>query len=226
MRIRTLIVIVAACAAAISGALAFRPAEKIPKRFDVTLEEYYVAALKAQAELDRFIPAKSVLLFGDSIVAGIDSSAISENAVNLAVPGNTTRGMIRQLRELAAVKRASAVILQGGINDMPEHSTYDDDIVADYRTMLGLVSPHVRRVFVVGVLPSRRPGLKDRIDRIDTEIRSACDAISICQFIVVKKLADIRGELDERLSRDDVHPNKDGTAILQTVISTALHDDR
>lgn len=212
MNRRLIIGTVAALSAALIATLAYpskQPAKQETARVDVTKLEYFYAAVRAQTELDKFIPDKSVLLFGDSIMNSVDSAAIP-NAVNLSISGNLTAGIVKQMMQMSAVKRASAIVLQGGINDMVNNG--DGEIVDGYATMLRLAKTPV---FLVGVPPVRDAELNDRVTAITAKLKALCQKTERCHFIDTSSL---RGDV----FRDHVHPNEAGIAILTKLIAQAL----
>ena len=71
-----------------------------------------------QAERDRGVPDRSVLLLGDSIIAQLDPISIGPQIVNFGLAGDTTRTMLRRLPTLRALDRAQGAVIGVGINDL------------------------------------------------------------------------------------------------------------
>lgn len=73
---------------------------------------------KHQLQQDRFVPRASTIFLGDSITAGLATNAVTPNAVNYGIGGQTTEALLQAMPDYTSVQRAKLVVLSIGTVDL------------------------------------------------------------------------------------------------------------
>jgi lysophospholipase L1-like esterase len=154
-----------------------------------------------------------VVFLGDSIIAGMDVSAVAPNAVNMGVNGNRTAAILARVDKVPA--DATAIVLEGGINDLRKGWWYNQ-VVANYQKILERL-PRGARIYLVGVLPLDETHLSMRwwyvdnqkIADVNADLATLCRKYPNC--VVIPPLPTL-GPNDT--VGDGVHPNAAGYAKI------------
>jgi lysophospholipase L1-like esterase len=148
----------------------------------------YVKSLAEHLASDKSVPAKAIVIIGDSIMHNIpDTDRIAPGTVNYGIVGDTTAGILHRMVLYKSIQLAHVVVLEGGVNDLPFGETYDADISRNYRAALSSVPVDVR-VILLGILPvdestpKARPGWNRRAVIINERIRQVCATFLNCTF--------------------------------------------
>ena len=183
-----------------------------------------VSRILAQAEQDQNIPPGQVILFGDSIIARLDTRLISSDAVNFGIGGDTTHTLYARLPVIRSLRRSRAVVIEVGVNDLKYRSI--DQIIHDYGAVLNrLASSSV--IIVMSVLPVdengraawQRPYLRnERIEKFNKALKQLCEMHVRCRFLDAWP-AMANGAI---YSDDGWHLSREGSRSLARVIRNAL----
>jgi lysophospholipase L1-like esterase len=155
-----------------------------------------------------------VVFLGDSIIARMDVSAVAPSAVNMGVGGDTTAAILARVGEVPV--DATAIVLEGGINDL-DHGWSEDRVLANYQKILERLLG-ATRIYLVGVLPldethlsqERRELFDNRkIAEVNTDLATLCRRYPNC--VVIPPLPAL-GPSDTR--GDGIHPNAAGYAKI------------
>lgn len=189
----------------------------------------YKEALTQHLSRDSAVQAGAVVLVGDSIIHNIpNAGARIAGAVNYGIIGDTTAGILARMPQYKSIRKARAVVLEGGVNDLPFGAGFDEQIVANYRSMLKEIPPTVK-VIAIGIFPvdeatpKARPGWNARIRAINRSLWEACRALPNCSVEDFGgQLTDSDGNLRERYhaAGDGIHLNN--IAYSEVVLPT-LH---
>jgi GDSL-like Lipase/Acylhydrolase family len=169
------------------------------------------------------VAAGDVVFLGDSIIAGMDVSAVAPNAVNMGVSGDRTAAILARVDKIPA--DAAAVVLEGGINDL-RRGWWHNQVVPNYQKILARL-PHGARIYLVGVLPLDETHLSLRwwfvdnrkIAEVNGNLAALCRTYPNC--IVIPPLPAL-GPNDT--VGDGVHPNAAGYAKIASQWRASLRD--
>jgi lysophospholipase L1-like esterase len=159
------------------------------------------------------IAGRQVVFLGDSIIAEMGVSAVTPNAVNMGVGGDTTAAILARVGKVPA--GATAVVLEGGINDLGNGQ--DDQVFGNYQKILARL-PTDTRIYLVGVLPldethlsPERRALFDnrKIAEVNADLATLCRRYPNCA--VIRPLPAL-GPNDT--IGDGIHPNAAGYAKI------------
>ncbi len=185
----------------------------------------YEAQLARQLAASAAAPVGAVAFFGDSILEGLDATALTPGALNFGIGGDTSRGLLDRISRYSSLTAARAIFLEIGINDLL-HSTRDD-VVANYRRILATL-PNQPRLYLIGILPIDERAFvaaygdlasNATIARLNLGIRELCLRRGNCV-----PLQPFGGDalLPAYHKGDGVHLSEAGYRALETAIKAAL----
>jgi lysophospholipase L1-like esterase len=191
----------------------------------VVLErDFYFNTLRAQLALERFVPPKSVLFIGDSIIQNFEVTGASNDAINFGISGDTTVGVLHRVRQYQSINEARAVVLESGVNDLGFGEKFDKDIPRRYAKMMEFI-PEDTPVYILAILPVNEKqeksfsGYNGRIAKINKSVKYVCRQRPKCTHINVNYLLqDSGGHLKDNIRRDAVHLNEKGYRLLSTAL--------
>lgn len=184
-----------------------------------------ILADKMQAfyeRVDKNVPSGSVVVMGDSLIQGLCVPAIAQSnayvAVGFGIGGDTLEGITVRLRRLEAKEFASAIVIQGGINDLLMGAS-NDEFKRRYSLMLDAIPEGKPFVSVLmfpldeckwGISNTRIEDLNKWISNmIDKKDHGAvCD---LCQYLSEPLTVGIR---EEYHIGDGLHLNKAGNEVF------------
>lgn len=183
------------------------------------------AELKRQLAADAAAPRGAVVLLGDSIFEGLDTTALTPGALNFGIGGDTSRGLLDRISRYSSLTAARAIFLEIGINDLL-HSTRDD-VVANYRRILAAL-PNQPRLYLIGILPIDERAFvaacgdlasNATIARLNLGIRELCLRRDNCVHLQPFGGGAL---LPAYHNGDGVHLSEAGYGALETAIKAAL----
>lgn len=200
-----------------------------PARPEIT--DHYRTMLRYQRRMDGNVPDRAVIFIGDSLTQGLSTDAVACPSVNYGIGSDTTVGVLGRLGEYGSLKRASAVVLAIGVNDL----LFRDNagIVENYRRILASLPPDLP-VVCSALLPIHEPiygpsaVTNARIRELNTALKALCSNQPRCEFSDAgPDLTDGSGNLRETLQDSDgIHLNARGNAIWIGVLKGALERAR
>lgn len=172
-------------------------------------------------------PPGRVLMVGDSQLQRLDTLTIARPAINFGIGGDEVGNSVRRLREYAARKHASGVVVWGGINDLlhgqtPQHVAQS---VAIARSTVPADIP----LFFIAIAPvsasfggTRHSELASRITEANRLLAAACTGD--CHFIdATAQLAGADGALLPAFDfGDGLHLNRAGLSVVADAINRNL----
>jgi len=172
----------------------------------------------------------SVVLLGDSIIAGLDAGAIGPGVANFGAAGRTSAILRDLVRVMPNLPRMGAVVLGIGTNDLRFRAR--DLIFRDQEQLLAAIPPGVP-VLLLATLPvregnpeiQRRPFLRNAgIAGMNEGLRRICAQRPGCIFVpTAPAMADDSGNLAEALhAGDGWHLSPEGSARLAALIRAQL----
>lgn len=178
-----------------------------------------VARLEANAEPDR------VVLLGDSIIAGLDGTALHPAALNLGVGFDKVHTLAERVGTYNSLQRARGIVVSVGTNDLPFRGI--DSIEKGYRVLLARLPKHIP-LLVSAVLPVDDRLVKGRplekIAQINERVGALCAGHPSCMFVPAPdELTDAAGRLKVQFHEGDgLHLNAAGYAVWKPVLRSAL----
>ena len=124
------------------------------------------------------------MFLGDSIVRDLDTSSMARHTLNLAIPGDTTAGLLGRVRAYGSVRTARGVVIGVGVNDLYYRPV--PEAVANYRGILDQV-PAGTPVLVLAALPvdeRAQPAFRNAdVRRLDEALAALCGERPGCRFV-------------------------------------------
>lgn len=180
-----------------------------------------------------------VVLVGDSItdfwVRRSPSFFEKYGFICRGISGQTTPQMLLRFRTDVIDTEASTVVILAGTNDVAENTgpATDEQIIGNIASMCDMAKAHGIRVVICSILPARQYSWKKsvhpevRIPELNAKLRSYAEKNHITYVDYFSAMVDRENEanangLPARLSKDGVHPNGEGYAIMEELLLKAL----
>ena len=139
---------------------------------------------EALARSDAHARPGALVFLGDSIVRDLDTSSMARHTLNLAIPGDTTAGLLGRVRAYGSVRTARGVVIGVGVNDLYYRPV--PEAVANYRGILEQV-PAGTPVLVLAALPvdeRAQPAFRNAdVRRLDEALEALCGERPGCRFV-------------------------------------------
>jgi lysophospholipase L1-like esterase len=183
-----------------------------------------------------------VVFMGDSITDAWpqerfgDFFARNKSFIGRGISGQTTPQMLIRFRPDVIDLRPRAVVILAGTNDIAGNTgpMSNDDIQGNIMSMAELARAHKIRVILSSILPTSnhhvgpsgvpqtqtRP--MDRIRAINDWMKKYAAAEGHIYLDYFSAMLDQSGLLRAELSRDDLHPNAEGYAIMAPLAEAAI----
>jgi len=120
------------------------------------ITKYFYRILRYHKRMDNNVPNGAIVFIGDSITQGLCVSAVASPSVNYGIGSDTTAGVLQRLPFYKSIKRARAIVIAIGINDIKRRS--NDKILENYR-------------FIIDQLPKTTPVIFSAVLPLDEEVR-------------------------------------------------------
>ena len=171
---------------------------------------------------------------GNSITEGWwnnDSLFFKNNGfIGRGISGQTTAQMLVRFRADVINLKPKAVVILAGTNDIAQNNGYisQENILGNIISMTELAKANHIDVILCSVLPAYdfgwRKGLEpaDKIIELNKMIKAYADRNGFTYIDYHSQLADERGGLPEKYSKDGVHPTLDGYKIMEKILLPAL----
>ncbi len=179
---------------------------------------HYSHMVRLHARMDDNVPDGAVIFIGDSITQGLCVSAVVPLSVNYGISSDTTAGLLKRLPTYRSMKRAGAIVVAVGINDMADRT--NEEILRNYLSIAEQMPKNVPVIFS-GVLPVDEKthnwfqGWNQRIQALNADLKSFIGRSKNLFFVDAGYLlADAEGNLaHEYHVGDGLHLNSKGNAI-------------
>lgn len=158
--------------------------------------------------MDASVPAGASIFLGDSITQGLATAAVAPYSVNYGIGSATTTELLGNIAKYQSLKRASAIFLMIGINDIGHEKT---EVLAAKLAAINDVLPNDIPIIWSGIMPAYRKNIDPaKITSANGVIRDLCDARNLCTYVDTHSLFSKGGQ---DLFRDGLHPNDQGYAV-------------
>ena len=187
------------------------------------------------AEANKTVKTPSKVVFmGNSITDGwwsTDSLFFKTNGfIGRGISGQTTAEMLVRFRADVINLKPKAVVILAGTNDIAQNNGYIamENILGNIISMVELAKANNIDAILCSVLPAYefgwRKGLEPagKIIELNKMIKAYADCNKLTYIDYHSRLADERGGLPEKYSKDGVHPTLDGYKIMEEILLPAL----
>lgn len=149
------------------------------------------------------------------------------NFVGRGISGQTTYQMLLRFNEDVVDLRPTAVVINGGTNDIAENNYRFDEhrTFGNIKAMAEIAEANGIKVILASVLPANRfkwrpemTGIPERIESLNKLIRALAERKGYAFIDYHPKMVDVAtGGMIEAYSKDGVHPNAEGYAVMESV---------
>ena len=172
--------------------------------------------IRIHAAMDASVPAGATVFLGDSITEALATAAVSPSSVNYGIGSATTSELLGNLSKYQSLKRASAVFLMIGINDLSQGNSVG---LSDRLRKIANALPKDIPLLWSGIMPAYSESIEPyQIKLANQSIREICAARAGCIYVDTQEAFAAGGS---ELFRDGVHPNDRGYAIWIAALRNA-----
>lgn len=187
----------------------------------------------AEANKTVKVPSK-VVFMGNSITDGWwpnDSTFFINNQyVDRGISGQTTSEMLVRFRADVINLKPKAVVILAGTNDIAQNNGYIslENAFGNIVSMVELAKANNIKPILCSVMPAYefgwRKGLEPagKIIKLNAMIKAYAGKNKIIYVDYHSALADERGGLPEKYSKDGVHPTLEAYKIMETIVQKAI----
>ncbi len=187
------------------------------------------AALEAPAENED-----RVVFMGNSITIGWINSRPEffegKPWINRGIGGQTTPQMLVRFRQDVIELKPKVVVILAGTNDIAGNTGPStlDMIMDNIKGMAEMAHANNIKVILSTTLPAYdypwKPGLEPapKIIALNKMIRTYCDDMGHIYLDYFSTMADERDGLPKKYANDEVHPTKEGYAVMEPLVEVAI----
>jgi lysophospholipase L1-like esterase len=216
-------------------AAAAAAAEKAKARLDQLKNDWASLSKYKEADLALGPPAageKRVVFMGDSITFNwhLDESFPGKPYINRGINGQTSPQMLIRFRQDVIDLKPKVVVILAGFNDIAGNTgpTTPEQIVGYMASMAELATANHIRVVLCSTTPafdfSWHPGAKlaPKVMALNEFIKAYAAEKHYVYVDYHTALKNEEGGLPESLSKDGVHPNAAGYAIMKPLVEAGI----
>lgn len=187
------------------------------------------AALEAPAENED-----RVVFMGNSITIGWINSRPEffegKPWINRGISGQTTPQMLVRFRQDVVELKPKVVVLLAGTNDIAGNTgpSTIEMIMDNIKGMAEIAHSNGIKVVLSSTLPAYdypwKPGLEPapKIIALNKMIKAYCDVTGHVYLDYFSAMVDDRGGLPKKYAADEVHPTKEGYAVMEPLAEAAI----
>jgi lysophospholipase L1-like esterase len=168
---------------------------------------------------DAVVSQHATLLFGDSHLHGMPTSALGGKVTNYAIAGEPASRMAARMRRYTSVNTAKQVIILSGSNDLVAGASPQQ--AADSVALAIDLVPVLVPVLLVELPPVRGNAISsNRSTALNIELASVCSQRPNCRLVRLQALHDAAGQLAAAYAaKDGVHLSAAGYQVLVDAIT-------
>ncbi|MFK7811245.1 MAG: SGNH/GDSL hydrolase family protein [Maribacter sp.] len=175
-----------------------------------------------------------VVFMGNSITIGWINSRPEFFAgkpwINRGISGQTTPQMLVRFRQDVIELKPKVVILLAGTNDIAGNTGPStlEMIMDNVKGMAEMAHANGIKVILSSTLPAYdypwKPGLEPapKIIALNKMIKAYCDVTGHVYLDYFSAMVDERGGLPKKYANDEVHPTKEGYAVMEPLAEAAI----
>jgi len=192
--------------------------------------KFYRQMLCYHTRMDGNVPDRSVIFIGDSITQGLAVNAVVTPSVNYGIGGDTTAGVLQRLSIYQSIKKAKAVVIAIGINDIWYLS--NDEIFYNFKAISMSLPRSIPVIFSAilpideGTYPKWQGMNQNRITKLNYKLESFIKKSNNRFFVnASQQLVDRNRNLANQFHiGDGLHLNAKGNAIWISILRGLLED--
>lgn len=186
--------------------------------------------------MDNNAPTRSLLLFGDSILANwyplLRNDLDNWEVTNKAVSGETTSDLLHRVSSDLVSHSHDTVLIHVGINDIAGNSGeyFQDDTVENLTTIVKAAKQSHIHVLLTNLLPVTTIPWREcsnvyhSVLSLNNEIKSLANREDVGFVDFFACLANDEGYLDKADAKDGVHPNKHSYYKMLSALSNVIEN--
>jgi lysophospholipase L1-like esterase len=209
----------------------------LDKSLDTTIQDWPNLERFKKENMKLGVPKKGekrVVFMGNSITQSwLDHSPEffkNNNYINRGISGQTTPQMLLRFRADVIELDPKVVVILAGTNDIAGNTgpMTLDQILGNMISMVELAKANDIKVVLSSVLPAHdyvwRPGLQPdkKIPELNNMIMAYAKEVNIEYLDYFTAMADDRNGLPKNLSKDGVHPTKEGYQVMEPLARSAI----
>ena len=175
-----------------------------------------------------------VVFMGNSITIGWINSRPEffegKPWINRGIGGQTTPQMLVRFRQDVIELKPKVVVILAGTNDIAGNTGPStlDMIMDNIKGMAEMAHANNIKVILSTTLPAYdypwKPGLEPapKIIALNKMIRTYCDDMGHIYLDYFSAMADERNGLPKKYANDEVHPTKEGYAVMEPLVEVAI----
>ncbi|TMM57500.1 acylhydrolase [Maribacter algarum] len=175
-----------------------------------------------------------VVFMGNSITIGWINSRPEffegKPWINRGISGQTTPQMLIRFRQDVVTLKPKVVVLLAGTNDIAGNTGPStlEMIIDNIKGMAEIAHANGIKVVLSSTLPAYdypwKPGLEPapKIISLNKMIKAYCDATGHVYLDYFSAMVDDRGGLPKKYAADEVHPTKEGYAVMEPLVEAAI----
>ena len=180
--------------------------------------------------VDANVPNGAIIFIGDSLTQSLCVSSVAQPAVNYGIGSDTSAGVLKRLEYYQSIKRAKAVILAIGTNDLRFRG--NDEIIENIEA-IRLQIPSGTPVIISSVLPVdfeakdnwNPPNRRNRVRELNERLKLFCIQAEHTWFVnTPSAMVDNAGNLRDDLHvGDGLHLSLKGNRIWGSALKNKIH---
>ena len=193
---------------------------------DSEITDEFRRMLQHHVRIDGNVPEGAVVFLGDSIFQGLYVEAVAPASVNYGIANDTTVGVLQRLPKYGAIKRAGAVVVAIGTNDLRYRS--NEEIIRNFATIAEQLPRNIPIIFSAPLpvdesVQAGWKGWNERISGLSQGLKAlAARSPNLVHVDAGPLLVDSRGNLAAENHTDGVHLNTKGNAVLIGELQKAM----
>ena len=150
--------------------------------------------------------------------------------INRGISGQTTPQMLVRFRQDVIALQPKAVVILAGINDIAHNTgpSTIEMIIDNIKGMAELADANGIKVVLSSTLPAYdfpwSPGMEPapKVAKLNALIKTYCEQNGHVYLDYYSAMVDERGGLPKKYASDEVHPTKDGYAVMEPMVEAAI----
>ena len=190
------------------------------------ISEEYPRMVLYHSRMDGNVPEGAVIFVGDSIIQSLYVAAVAPDSVNYGISNDTTVGLLQRLPTYGAIKRAGAVVVAIGTNDLTYRN--NEEILRNFATIAEQLPKNIPVIFsaplpIAESAIVERRGWNERIRGLSIGLKALVDRSSNLILVDIGPLlVDSQKNLAAENHTDGIHLNTKGNALLIRELQKAL----
>lgn len=184
---------------------------------------FFERVVQYHARMDGNVPDGSVVFIGDSLTQGLCVTAVAPMSINYGIGGDTTVGVLQRLPNYHSLKRAGAIVVTIGNNDLAFRT--NREIMRNYSAIIARLPRDIPVIFSPPIpydekADTQWSGRNQRVRALSKDLEILTRKSGNLHFVDVGPLlVDAEGNLADRYhDGDGTHLNAKGNEVWITLL--------